>query len=145
MTEGELTRREVLAGVAGIAGTILAPPAFAGPSTAAGEPARPAPHEAAATPAPDGWSPASPRDESRPAFVIRADGREGLDGCWTRTFPVAGGRHYRFSALYRTDGVEVPRRSVVAKLNWRDARGRPVPLDEPAVQGILPGMTPMAE
>src|SRR5687768_1469511 len=107
MTEGELTRREVLAG---IEGNILATPDFEGASTAAGEPARPAPHEVAATPAPDGWSPASPRDEirpafsfdpkggpeSRPAFVIRADGREGLDGCWTRTFPVAGGCHYRF-------------------------------------------------
>jgi len=52
-----------------------------------------------------GWSPASPREEIRPDFevsptggprggpclVIEADSRDGLDGCWTRTFPVTGG------------------------------------------------------
>src|SRR5690242_7068404 len=51
-----------------------------------------------AEPAPDGWTAAAPRDEIRPEFtydphggpdgkgclVIRADGREGLDGCWTK-------------------------------------------------------------
>src|SRR5262245_21609860 len=78
-----------------------------------------------ATP-PDGWTTAAPRDEIRPeltyertggpdgrgAFVITHDRREGLDGCWTRTFPVGGGKHYRFHVLYRADGVAVPRRSV---------------------------------
>ncbi|WP_246196331.1 carbon-nitrogen hydrolase family protein [Aquisphaera giovannonii] len=111
--------------------------------------------------APDagGWSTGSPRPEIRPEFacepgekagsppvlVIRAGGREGLDGCWTRTFPVAGGRHYRFDARYRAKGVGLPRRSVVAEVHWRDAQGRPVPLDEPAVSGYLKGSTPMAE
>src|SRR5262249_22159668 len=59
--------------------------------------------------APDGWATAAPREEVRPAFayepaggpggkgafVIRHDRRDGLDGCWTKTFPVAGGKHYR--------------------------------------------------
>ena len=106
----------------------------------------------AAPHAPDalaGWEPASPRDEirpqfdldrtggpqNRPAMVIRADGREGLDGCWKRSFPVTPGKHYRFSALCRAENVAVPRRSVVVKLNWRDAKEQPLPLDEPAVQG----------
>src|SRR5205814_35949 len=52
--------------------------------------------------APAGWQTFSPRAELRPAFayerkggldgkgcfIIRADAREGLDGSWTRTFPV---------------------------------------------------------
>ena len=65
------------------------------------------------TATPDGWRPAAPREEIRPQFsytdstrtgnqstlVIETDSREGLDGYWTKTFPVQGGQHYRFSAL----------------------------------------------
>lgn len=80
-----------------------------------------------------------------PAMVIRADEREGLDGCWTRTLPIESGKWYRFSVLFRAKDVAVPRRSIVAKLDWQDARGRAVPLDEPAVTSVLQGMTPMAE
>src|SRR5439155_1450265 len=123
----------------------------------AGTPAQAAPH--AAEPAPEGWTAAAPRDEIRPEFaydptggpdgtgalVIRADRRAGLDGWWAKSFPVTGGKHYRFAARYRAAGVAVPRRSVVAELHWRDARGRSVPLDEPAVSGYLRGTTPMAE
>ena len=108
---------------------------------------------------PEGWRTASPRDELRPAFayegqggvdgkgafLIRADAREGLDGCWTRSFPIQGGRDYRFSAFYQAKAVAVPRRSVVATLDWRDAQGRSVPLDQPTVAGYLPGSTSPAE
>jgi predicted amidohydrolase len=108
---------------------------------------------------PDGWSTAAPRPEIRPdftceptggrggqvAFGIRADGREGLDGWWSKTFPVTGGKHYRFQTLYRSKGVAVPRRSIVVKIHWQDASGKKVPLDEPAVTGYLRGSTPMAE
>src|SRR3954447_4055762 len=104
---------------------------------AAPPPGRTAPE---ATPPPEGWTTAAPRTEIRPdfayepaggpdgrgTFVIRADQREGLDGCWARSFPVTGGRHYRFRALYRAKGVAVPRRSVVARIDWRDTRGQKV-------------------
>jgi predicted amidohydrolase len=106
-----------------------------------------------------GWSASALRTEVRPDFQIepgggpgglpclsiRADSREGLDGCWTRTFPIVGGEHYRFAALYLADHVAIPRRSIVAKLDWKDAAGRAVPLDEPAVKGFLTRMTAMAE
>jgi predicted amidohydrolase len=109
--------------------------------------------------APDGWSAAAPRDEIRPAFaydpaggpdgkgslVITADKREGLDGCWKKTFPVTGGKHYRFGARYKADGVAVPRRSAVVEIHWRDTQGRKVPLDEPGVSDYLRGATAMAE
>jgi len=107
----------------------------------------------------DGWTTGSPRDEIRPAFtrdpqggpagkpclVIRADTREGLDGYWTKSFSVEGGQTYTFSASYRAQGVALPRRSVVAKLDWRDAKGRALLLDEPAVSNVLTGMKAMAE
>src|SRR2546425_6607297 len=82
----------------------------------------------------DGWTTAAPREEIRPqfqqeetggksghgAFVIRADAREGLHGWWQKTFSVTGGRYYRFSGWRRTDNVAVPRRSVLARVLWRD-------------------------
>jgi len=65
--------------------------------------------------APSGWHTTAPRDEIRPAFtyeqnggpdgapclVIKADARQGQDGSWVRVFQVTGGKHYRFSALYK--------------------------------------------
>jgi predicted amidohydrolase len=109
--------------------------------------------------APEGWATAAPRDDIRPAFayepaggpggkgafVIQHDKREGLDGCWTKTFPVHGGKYYHFAAQYQARGVPLPRRSIVAKLDWRDAAGHKVVLDEPTVTSYLRGATPQAE
>src|SRR4051812_7454114 len=67
--------------------------------------------------APDGWTTGAHRDEVRPAFafdsqggrankgalVIRHDEREGLDGWWTKTFPVQGGQYYRFESFRKTE------------------------------------------
>lgn len=109
--------------------------------------------------APDGWAPIAPRDEIRPAFAysrsggpdgkaaftITADGRDGLDGAWKKSFPITGGKHYHFEVKYQAKGVAVPRRSVVARIDWRDAEGRKVSLDEPAVTDFLRGAIPIAE
>jgi predicted amidohydrolase len=100
-----------------------------------------------------GWNAGAPRDEIKPQFachaeggadgrgtmVIRTDHRQWLDGFWTHAFPVIGGRHYRFQALYRARNVAVPRRSVVVRLLWQDTAGRQVPSDEPVVSGYLVG------
>src|SRR5215468_528313 len=89
---------------------------------------------------PDGWRAAAPRDEIRPqfdyrpkggkdskgAFLIIADDREGLDGYWVKTFSIAKGRHYRFFALRRVENVAEPGRSVAVKILWQDANGKPV-------------------
>jgi predicted amidohydrolase len=121
--------------------------------SAAESPARVAPA------APEGWAADARRDEIRPefaydpeggpdgkgCFVIKADRREGLDGCWQKAFPVVGGKHYHFRANYQAKGVAVPRRSIVVEMHWRDAKGKKVPLDRPAVSGFLRGATPMAE
>jgi predicted amidohydrolase len=109
--------------------------------------------------APEGWRTAAPRAEIAPRFSfephtgpghgwclgIRGEGREGEDGCWTRTFAVNGGDTYGFFALYQARSVSVPRRSVVAKIDWRDAQGKSVPLDEPTVAGYLRGSIGTAE
>jgi predicted amidohydrolase/lysophospholipase L1-like esterase len=109
--------------------------------------------------APEGWTVTAPRGEIRPEFafeprggpggqgalVIQADGREGLDGGWIKTFAVEGGRYYHFEALRKVENVASPRRSAVAKITWLDAAGKRVPYDESVVTGYLRGARPTAE
>ncbi len=83
--------------------------------------------------------------EGKECLIIRADGREGLDGLWTKSFPVSGGKYYRFSALYQAKLVAVPRLSILAQLDWRDASGRSVSMDEPTRGAYLRGKTGPAE
>jgi predicted amidohydrolase len=109
--------------------------------------------------APDGWSERSPREEIRPAFsyrpeggpdrrgsfVIEADGREGLFGWWEKSVPVRGGMSYEFTARRKVEKVETPRRTTVARVLWRDEKGRPVLRDEPSRAGLHEGDRPRAE
>jgi len=106
-----------------------------------------------------GWTQNSPREEIRPtfeflskggplrsgSFVIEADQREGLFGWWEKTFEIEGGKFYRFSAVRKADGIEVPRRTAVARVLWRDDQGRAVLHDEPAWASYRPGERPRAE
>lgn len=113
----------------------------------------------AAIAAPDGWSTASPRDEIKPdfafnpnggpdgkgGFVIESGTREGLVGRWTKTFPVKGGQHYRFSALRKVTGADSPRRTAVVRVLWRDGNGKTVKHDEPSPASYATGKIPTAE
>jgi predicted amidohydrolase len=108
---------------------------------------------------PAGWQTAAPRDEIRPAFsfdptggpkkdgafVITHDDREGLHGYFHKTFPVTGGKYYRFHAVRKAENVTVPRRSVVARVLWQDDRGKSVPMGEPPPKGYLVGFAGTAE
>lgn len=99
------------------------------------------------------WLGFAPRDEIRPVFEelpngqlrILTDAREGLDGHWAKVFPVKGGQWYCFQAWRHTEGVSCPRRSVLARLLWRDADGKPVRHDAPGAVSFLPGVPPVAE
>jgi predicted amidohydrolase len=109
--------------------------------------------------APDGWETFSPREEIRPqfafephrgrdgkgCFIIEADGREGLQGCWTRTLPIEGGRVYRFQAFRKTTDVPSPRRNGLVKVTWLDEAGKMVADDRPRVTNFLTGYKAMAE
>src|ERR1041385_5228129 len=107
----------------------------------------------------NGWTAASPREEIRPAFefkaasghdgyetlIIRCDSREGLDGHWTKSFPVKGDQYYRFTALRKTENVKFPRRSTFTRIIWRDSQDRPVFRDEPGAKSYPPDKPPMSE
>ncbi len=106
-----------------------------------------------------GWVTKASREEIKPVFkadsksgrsgqlalMIEADQREGLSGHWSKTMPVEAGKFYRFSAWYQAEKVEVERRSVVARIIWRDAKGNAVIRTEGVVTNYLKGFTPRAE
>jgi predicted amidohydrolase len=108
---------------------------------------------------PEGWSTTFPRDEISPvftynpeggpdhngSFIIESDQREGLLGRWTRTFPVRGGKHYRFSVHRKYTGTNSPvpaRRAGVARVLWRDENGNSVKHDKPSFAAYIPGAQP---
>jgi predicted amidohydrolase len=109
--------------------------------------------------APSNWHTWSPRDEIAPAFsftpqggsdgkgawVIQADQREGLMGCWQGEFPVQGGKVYHFTSLYRAHGFKDERQGVVARVIWRDSKDQPVKHSVPSTAGYHPDQIPRAE
>ena len=119
----------------------------------------PGPAPSSVAQAPEGWERFAPRDEVRPrftfdphggrsgqgGFIIEADDREGLHGCWTRAFPVEGERVYRFQAFRRTTNVPSPRRSALVKVNWLDAAGKKVAENRTLVTNYLAGFRAVAE
>lgn len=86
------------------------------------------------------WQEWSPRSEIAPEFSFDArGGREGRGalkiaarnriefGAWRRSFTgFRAGQTFRFNAWYRATGLENERRSVIARLEWLDATGKPV-------------------
>lgn len=105
------------------------------------------------------WTPVSPRDEIRPSFEkketggwkdgsvlsISADQRDGLMGHWEKSFPVTGGKTYRFSVMRKTEGITVPRRAAMVRLIWKNQNGQLVSRDEPSFASYRPGERPRAE
>jgi predicted amidohydrolase len=110
------------------------------------------------TSAPAGWQARAPRDEIRPhfqydpkggqkangSFAIIHDKRDGLDGWWQKTYPIAGGKFYQFHAARQTVDVETPRRSAIVRLVWQDDQGKLVYTDPPddGVKGGVPRAEP---
>jgi predicted amidohydrolase len=108
---------------------------------------------------PDGWHPAAPREEIRPAisfdrnggpngsgaFVIATDAGVGQHGWVRKTFCVTGGKTYRFHVLRKTANVDSPRRSTPARIVWQDDKGNLVPADVPAGYRQLGRPVPTAE
>src|SRR5689334_8489815 len=83
--------------------------------------------------APDSWEQGAARDEIRPKFgyepqagpagtpaLIISCQDAGGNGYWRKTFNVAPGQFYRFSALFQAVNVAMPRRSVLAEIEWQD-------------------------
>jgi predicted amidohydrolase len=108
---------------------------------------------------PDGWSANAPREEIRPefsferkggpkqagSFVIRHDGREGLDGWLEKSFVVSGGEFYHFQAVRKLTDVAVPRRSALVRIVWQNEARKIVSADVAKAQIEETGHAPSAE
>ncbi len=107
----------------------------------------------------EGWTQEAAREETRPAFtfdakgganangalIVTTDNRDGLDGRWVTKVPVEGGKTYAFRALYRAENVEVPRRSVQARIIWKDDAGIQALRDVPGAVSYAGGKPPVSE
>jgi predicted amidohydrolase len=104
--------------------------------------------------APDGWRSEAPRAEIAPAFSVERTGADdsthtyflglagrgdpAVDGHWSRTVPVKAGTHYRFAAEYQARNVDHPERSVLARVDWLDEKGKRVATPEYPVVSRTP-------
>lgn len=93
------------------------------------------------------WQPFAPREEIAPGCEMKANvgrhgskalhissgGNEAAFGGWKREFTdIKAGEGYRFTAWFRPENIEYPRRSVIARLEWQDERGKVIrPPDYP--------------
>ena len=98
------------------------------------------------------WTTHSPREEISPnfdlkngVFKIDASGRNGATGQWQTRLAVKGGQHYRFFARRSTHAIKNPKRHVVERLIWLNAKGNKVVRDEPSFASYRPGTAPRAE
>ncbi|HLW67253.1 MAG TPA: carbon-nitrogen hydrolase family protein [Gemmataceae bacterium] len=108
---------------------------------------------------PAGWEATAQRDEVRPAFsfdpkggpngtgafVIATADSVGQSGQFQKSFPVNGGKFYRFQAVRKTENVETPRRSAPVRIEWLDTAGKAVRADVPPGHEHESGMIPLAE
>jgi predicted amidohydrolase len=112
-----------------------------------------------AEPFPSGWEPAAQREEIRPsfsydprggpggsgAFLIAAADSVAQHGRFQKSFPVTGGKFYRFEAARKTASVASPRRSASVRIVWQDAAGKAVRADPPPGRESEDGRIPLAE
>ena len=105
------------------------------------------------------WKSGGPRPEMLPEFSweaaagpngtptlkIQADARKGLHGWWTTEIAVRGGQAYSFTALLHAEGVDLLRRTAVARIFWLNDKGQPPLRDEAVFSSYRPGERPRAE
>lgn len=108
---------------------------------------------------PPGWESVAQREEIRPtfsfdikggpkgngAFVIVTGDSVGEHGRFQKSFPVTGGKCYRFEALRKATNVETPRRSAPVRIVWQDSQGKTVRADPPPGREKEAGAIPLAE
>jgi predicted amidohydrolase len=98
------------------------------------------------------WKSHSPRKEISPnfdlkngVFKIDASGRKGATGQWQARLAVKGGQHYRFFTRRSTRAIDSPKRNVVERLIWLNAKGNKIVRDEPSFASYRSGTAPRAE
>jgi len=73
-------------------------------------------------------------------YLLSGDGKEHVNGQWTRTVAVEAGEAVQFEVFYQADNVEEAHRSILSRIVWLTDEGRPAGRPEyPAVTGKQEG------
>jgi predicted amidohydrolase len=83
----------------------------------------------------EGWQPFAQRAELMPvatanseseSLLMASSGKPSCNGSWRKNFPVRPAQHYRITAEYLAEAVDSSRRSILAKIDWKDDAGKRV-------------------
>ncbi len=80
---------------------------------------------------PQDWNSYSQRPALAPVMEKTAEeltaassGEFRCNGAWRKTYAVKTGQYYQIHAEYRARDIELPRRSILVKVDWKDADGK---------------------
>ena len=73
--------------------------------------------------------------DNKPTLGLSGDGKEYVDGHWSKTVSVAGGQYYQFKTFFKTTNVEEPGRCIQGRVLWMDKEGKQVGFTEYPVTG----------
>ena len=63
-------------------------------------------------------------DGHHQTLILSGDGKEFVNGSWTKTIPVIYGNHYEFATYFKSERVEEIDRCILASITWLDANGK---------------------
>ena len=67
---------------------------------------------------------------NKPTLGLSGDGKEYIDGHWTKTVSVEEGQYYQFKSFFKTIKVEEPGRCIQGRVIWLDQAGKQVGFTE---------------
>jgi len=88
--------------------------------------------------------PVMAKSSEKGTLETASSGHFRCNGSWRKSFPIDSGNYYAFSVEYSATNVTLPRRSILARIDWKDGNGKQLSLpDYPAttVNGELNRIT----
>ncbi len=76
--------------------------------------------------APTHWVDDQVRFEGKATLAISGDGKAYANGCWSLDMDVSPGKFYEFKTFYRQTKVDLPNRSILARIVWQGKDGMQV-------------------
>lgn len=62
--------------------------------------------------------------DGKPTLALGGGGKDYAAGCWYKTVNVEGSRYYAFRTYFKSQNVDEPARTVLAKITWRNDAGK---------------------
>ncbi|MGC1243529.1 MAG: carbon-nitrogen hydrolase family protein [Chryseosolibacter sp.] len=62
--------------------------------------------------------------DGTPTLAIKGGGKDHAAGYWYKSVPAVAGTHYRFRTYFKSDKVDEPARSILARVIWQNESGK---------------------